>query len=172
MWCPLGAMSDPIPFFRSDAALSDDDGALPAATRSPTNYATSFIDLDFVYGRSEEDAEELRVLDGSGRMSLTSDGLPLRTADGESWLVRRVRDGHGSGMRLWVCGRVCCCCCCWRRTHNLRLKNANTLCWSWQNVSLNTLPRASSLFSINCDRCAVCVRLCPFRFVQLPFLAV
>lgn len=89
VWCPLGAESDPIPFFRSDAALSDDGGVLPAATRSPTNYATAYIDLDFVYGRSEEEAEEFRELEG-GRMSLTSDRLPLRSADGESWLVRRA----------------------------------------------------------------------------------
>ena len=87
VWCPLGANSDPIPFFRSDAALSDDGGALPAPTRSPTNYATSYIDLDFVYGRSEEDAQEFRELEG-GRMSLTSAGLPLRSDDGASWLVR------------------------------------------------------------------------------------
>eukprot|EP00752_Nemacystus_decipiens_P002581 g2416.t2 len=90
VWCPLGANSDPIPFFRSDASVSDDGGALPAPTRSPTNYATSFIDLDFVYGRSEEEAQEFRELEG-GRMSLTDDELPLRSADGESWLIADQR---------------------------------------------------------------------------------
>ncbi|CAM9311137.1 unnamed protein product [Ectocarpus fasciculatus] len=34
IWCPLGASSDPISFFRSDAGLSDDDGANSVETRS------------------------------------------------------------------------------------------------------------------------------------------
>lgn len=56
--------------------------------RSPTNYATSYLDLDFVYGRSEEEAEALRTLEG-GLMSITDAGLPLQNADG-TWQVRLV----------------------------------------------------------------------------------
>ena len=88
VWCPLGASSDPIPFFRSAAEASDDNGNLTAATRSPTNYATAFLDLDFVYGRSEAEAQSLRTLNGSGFMNLTDDGLPQRSEDGTTWLVR------------------------------------------------------------------------------------
>ena len=79
MWCPLGVDSDPIPFDRSDAAVAD-------SVRSPVNYATAYIDLDFVYGRSEAEAEALRTLEG-GFMNVTDSGVPQQNADG-TWLVR------------------------------------------------------------------------------------
>lgn len=79
VWCPLGEDSDPIPFFRSEATVTD-------SVRSPTNYATSFIDLDFVYGRSEEEAEVLRSFE-SGLMKVKDNGKPFRNEDG-TWLVR------------------------------------------------------------------------------------
>lgn len=81
VWCPLGEASDPIPFFRSEATVTD-------SVRSPTNHATSYIDLDFVYGRSEEGAKALRSLDG-GMMKMTEEGMPLRNDDG-TWLVSCV----------------------------------------------------------------------------------
>ncbi|CAN0486709.1 unnamed protein product, partial [Laminaria digitata] len=67
VWCPLGVDSDPIPFDRSDAAVSD-------FVRSPVNYATAYIDLDYVYGRSEAEAEALRTLEG-GLMNVTDSGV-------------------------------------------------------------------------------------------------
>lgn len=88
VWCPLGANSDPIPFFRSQAALSDDEGAYRAETRSPVNHATAFVDLDFVYGRSEDEAAALRTEDDTGFMNITERGLPFLNADG-TWLVRK-----------------------------------------------------------------------------------
>lgn len=79
VWCPLGEASDAIPFFRSSAEESD-------SSRNPINYATSYIDLDFVYGRSEDNASEYRTLeDGFMTMSSTT-GLPVLNADG-TWLV-------------------------------------------------------------------------------------
>lgn len=84
VWCPSGADSEPIPFFRSDASFTtDDDGAL---VRNPINYASAFLDLDFVYGRSEEEARDLRTMEG-GMMNLTDDGLPFLNKDG-TWKVR------------------------------------------------------------------------------------
>lgn len=80
IWCPQGESSDPIPFFRSDASVLD-------SVRNPTNYATSYIDLDFVYGRSEDASKELRTLEG-GFMILTESGLPFQNDDG-TWLVRK-----------------------------------------------------------------------------------
>ncbi|CBJ26336.1 peroxinectin precursor [Ectocarpus siliculosus] len=94
VWCPLGAESDPIPFYRSDAALSDDDGALGEETRSPVNYATAFVDLDFVYGRSEDEAAALRSsADGDGFMALTENGLPYVNDDG-TWLIADQRSAQ------------------------------------------------------------------------------
>ncbi|CAN0025010.1 unnamed protein product [Ectocarpus sp. 6 AP-2014] len=94
VWCPLGAESDPIPFYRSDAALSDDDGALDEETRSPVNYATAFVDLDFVYGRSEDEAAALRSsADGDGFMALTESGLPYVNDDG-TWLIADQRSAQ------------------------------------------------------------------------------
>ncbi|CAM9145144.1 unnamed protein product [Ectocarpus sp. 8 AP-2014] len=90
IWCPLGASSDPISFFRSNAGLSDDGGANSVETRSPVNYATAFIDLDFVYGRSEEDAATLRSSDGNGFMAVTERGLPYLNDDG-TWLIADQR---------------------------------------------------------------------------------
>ena len=80
VWCPLGASSDEISFDRSNAGMDNN------SVRSPINYATAYIDLDFVYGRNELDAEELRTLEG-GMMNITENGVPFRNADG-TWLVR------------------------------------------------------------------------------------
>lgn len=89
MWCPLGADSDAISFSRSEAGISDDDGALAEETRSPVNQATAYIDLDFVYGRSEDDATALRTDDDTGFMNITDRGLPYLNADG-TWMVSYV----------------------------------------------------------------------------------
>ena len=53
--------------------------------RNPLNLATSYIDLDFMYGRSVEEAEALRTME-NGYMNLTEDGMPVRNDDG-TWLV-------------------------------------------------------------------------------------
>ena len=87
VWCPQGAASEDISFFRSDAEVAD-------SVRSPVNYATAHIDLDFVYGRSEEEAKALRTLEG-GLMNVTGNGVPFRHADG-TWLVSRCV--------FWCCG--------------------------------------------------------------------
>ncbi|CAM9611990.1 unnamed protein product, partial [Ascophyllum nodosum] len=79
VWCPLGASSDEISFDRSNAGMDNN------SVRSPINYATAYINLDFVYGRNELDAEELRTLEG-GMMNITENGVPFRNADG-TWLV-------------------------------------------------------------------------------------
>lgn len=83
VWCPQGAASDDISFFRSDAAVDEDD-----AVRSPINYATAYIDLDFIYGRSVEEAAALRSLEG-GLMNVTDTGVPFQNADG-TWLVSKI----------------------------------------------------------------------------------
>lgn len=88
VWCPLGSLSDPIPFDRSDAQV---DGEIDGA-RSPINYATAFVDLDWVYGRDEEAAAALRTLDG-GHLNLTDDELPHLLADG-TWLVSEGTDSR------------------------------------------------------------------------------
>eukprot|EP00904_Undaria_pinnatifida_P011031 jgi/Undpi1/7058/HiC_scaffold_21.g09532.m1 len=79
LWCPLGADSDDIRFDRSDAAVG------PDFVRSPFNYATSYIDLDFMYGRSDEEAKEFRAMDG-GLMNVTDTGVPFQNADG-TWMI-------------------------------------------------------------------------------------
>ena len=53
--------------------------------RNPLNLATSYIDLDFMYGRSVEAAEALRTME-NGYMNLTEDGMPVKNDDG-TWLV-------------------------------------------------------------------------------------
>lgn len=78
VWCPLGALSDDILFNRSEAAVV-------SSVRNPVNYATAFIDLDFMYGRSKEEADALRSFD-SGLMNVTDSGVPFRNEDG-TWLV-------------------------------------------------------------------------------------
>lgn len=80
VWCPLGAVSDPIPFNRSEAA-----GDAAGGARSPINHATAFVDLDWMYGRDESAAAALRTLTG-GYLNLTDDELPHLLADG-TWLV-------------------------------------------------------------------------------------
>lgn len=79
VWCPLGEASDPIPFYRSDAEVT-------ATSRNPINYATSYIDLDFVYGRSKDESDRLRGVDGDGKLAIGDDGLPVKNDDG-TWLV-------------------------------------------------------------------------------------
>ena len=91
VWCPLGAVSDDIRFDRSDAAVGLD------SVRSPVNYATSYIDLDFMYGRSEEEAKGFRTMEG-GLMNVTDTGVPFQNVDG-TWMVslaavRTVRTRH------------------------------------------------------------------------------
>ena len=90
VWCPEGSLSDPIPFNRSRGELdTDGDGA-----RSPVNYATAYVDLDWLYGRDEDSAEALRTLE-SGYMNLTDEDLPHLLSDG-TWLVSETRT------RTWV----------------------------------------------------------------------
>lgn len=80
-FCPLqGSDSDPISFYRSDGSIDEGEGY-----RNPVNYATSYLDLDFVYSRSEEEAQALRTLEG-GFMKVSASGIPLRNSDG-TWLV-------------------------------------------------------------------------------------
>lgn len=90
IWCPDGEASDPIPFYRSSASVSSSPkystSALPEPTRNPINYATAFLDLDFLYGRNEATAESLRKLEG-GLMLLDDNDLPLLNDDG-TWQVR------------------------------------------------------------------------------------
>ncbi|CAM9820602.1 unnamed protein product, partial [Ectocarpus sp. 4 AP-2014] len=83
VWCPLGAASEDIPFSRSDAAEGTD------GVRSPINYASSYIDLDFVYGRSAEEAELLRTME-DGFMNVTDSGVPFQNEDG-TWLMADQR---------------------------------------------------------------------------------
>lgn len=84
IWCPSGAESEPIEFFRSEAGIGEDiDGN---RVRNPVNHATAFIDLDFMYGRTEEEARSLRAFQ-NGRMSMTDDELPFLNEDG-TWKVR------------------------------------------------------------------------------------
>lgn len=90
VWCPVGADSDEIIFDRSDAAAGSD------SVRSPVNYATSYIDLDFMYGRSEEEAKGFRKLEG-GLMNVTASGVPFQNVDG-TWMVSRVA-GYRAGRR-------------------------------------------------------------------------
>ncbi|CAM9989804.1 unnamed protein product, partial [Ascophyllum nodosum] len=77
VWCPEGSASEDIEFFRSQA---DESGV-----RNPLNLATSYIDLDFMYGRSVEAAEALRTME-NGYMNLTEDGMPVQNDDG-TWLI-------------------------------------------------------------------------------------
>ena len=97
VWCPEGAASDPIPFNRSEATES-------GSVRSPINHATSYIDLDFVYGRSKEEADTLRSFEG-GMMKISEDGIPLRSVDG-TWLVSYSRPIVSPKMFQMVSGAV------------------------------------------------------------------
>lgn len=78
VWCPLGASSDEIPFHRSNAAISN-------SVRNPVNYATAYIDLDYMYGRSQDEAKEFRTFEG-GFMNVTGTGVPFQNSDG-TWVV-------------------------------------------------------------------------------------
>lgn len=79
VWCPLGEASDPIPFYRSEAEVAGE-------SRNPINYATSYLDLDFVYGRSKDESDKLRSFDGDGKLVIDVNGLPVQNEDG-TWLV-------------------------------------------------------------------------------------
>ena len=81
VWCPMGAESEDINFYRSNASVS-------GSTRSPVNYATSYIDLDFMYGRSKEEADAFRAFE-SGFMNVTETGVPFHNANG-TWMVSRA----------------------------------------------------------------------------------
>lgn len=84
VWCPLGGASDPISFYRSDAEVT-------ATSRNPINYATSYIDLDFVYGRSKAESDSLRSSNNDGKLVLDDNGrLPVQNDDG-TWLVNPKR---------------------------------------------------------------------------------
>ncbi|CAM9342758.1 unnamed protein product [Discosporangium mesarthrocarpum] len=84
VWCPFGLASEPIPFFRSQA-----EEGLQTGTRDPINFATAYLDLDFVYGRDQETADSLRTKEG-GMMILTEHGMPVQMAD-SSWLLADQR---------------------------------------------------------------------------------
>lgn len=86
VWCPQGDASDPIPYFRSNAEVSD-------SIRNPVNYATSYIDADFVYGRSEDEANALRTMEGGFMIMSEATGLPVLDANG-TWLVRKTMQAH------------------------------------------------------------------------------
>lgn len=81
VWCPLGLLSESISFNRSQGEIDAEGGG----TRSPTNYATAYVDLDWLYGRDEESAAALRTLE-SGYLNLTTAELPHLLPDG-TWLV-------------------------------------------------------------------------------------
>lgn len=84
---------------RSDAAEGTD------GVRSPINNASSYIDLDFVYGRSAEEAELLRTME-DGFMNVTDSGVPFQNEDG-TWLVS-VGERQAERRRetlMCLCGR-------------------------------------------------------------------
>lgn len=56
-----------------------------SGVQNPLNMATAFLDLDFMYGRSEAEAEALRTME-DGFMTVSDDGMPLQNDDG-TWLV-------------------------------------------------------------------------------------
>ena len=85
VWCPEGSLSDPIPFDRSEGEVDTDGNG----TRSPTNFATAYVDLDWLYGRDEDSAQALRTLE-SGYLKLSDAELPLLLPDG-TWLVSEMR---------------------------------------------------------------------------------
>lgn len=103
---PFSRPPPPLNFYtRSDAELDSNLGF-----RQPLNYATAYLDLDFVYGRSKAEAEALRTLEG-GLMTLATDGLPVQNND-NTWLVssialqkrkhaqKVVADAHNNSMPL------------------------------------------------------------------------
>ena len=94
VWCPLGSLSEPISFNRSQGGIDADGGG----ARSPTNFATSYLDLDWLYGRDEDSAAALRTL-ALGYLNLTTDELPHLLPDG-TWLVSEAR------VRAWGLGHV------------------------------------------------------------------
>lgn len=85
VWCPFGEDSDPIPFDRSEATLASSAADGGEAVRSPVNYATAYLDLDFVYGRTEVEARALRTQEG-GFMNVSESGIPHPDGEG-GWKV-------------------------------------------------------------------------------------
>eukprot|EP00904_Undaria_pinnatifida_P011388 jgi/Undpi1/737/HiC_scaffold_10.g04201.m1 len=85
VWCPLGSRSESISFNRSRGEIDTERGG----TRSPINYATAYVDLDWLYGRDEDSATALRTLE-SGYLNLTAEELPHLLPDG-TWLVADQR---------------------------------------------------------------------------------
>lgn len=73
--------SEDIPFYRSDWSFSSGSSA-----RTPINYASAYLDLDFLYGRTEEEALSLRSME-DGLMNISGQGIPHRNPDG-TWKVR------------------------------------------------------------------------------------
>lgn len=55
-------------------------------SRNPINYATSYVDLDFVYGRSKDESDSLRSFNGDGKLVVDDNGLPVQNDEG-TWLV-------------------------------------------------------------------------------------
>lgn len=88
VWCPQGIDSPSISFYRSEAAEASSVATGNESVRSPINYATAYIDLDFIYGRSEVEAQDLRTLEG-GFLNITDSGLPHQNADG-TWKVQII----------------------------------------------------------------------------------
>ncbi|CAM9856213.1 unnamed protein product, partial [Choristocarpus tenellus] len=86
IWCPFGSLSDPISFNRSESSLG---GSGDSNARAPINYATAYFDLDFVYGRDQESANELRAMEG-GLMTLGDNGMPMELSNG-LWLLADQR---------------------------------------------------------------------------------
>ena len=83
VWCPLDSVSEPISFNRSNGEIEADGGGV----RNPINYATAYIDLDWLYGRDDDSAAAIRTLD-AGKLNLTADDLPYLLPDG-TWLVSK-----------------------------------------------------------------------------------
>ena len=91
VWCPLGSRSESISFNRSRGEIDTERGG----TRSPINYATAYVDLDWLYGRDEDSATALRTLE-SGYLNLTAEELPHLLPDG-TWLVSVAQ----ACLRVW-----------------------------------------------------------------------
>lgn len=123
VWCPLGSSSEPISFNRSQSETDAEDNG----TRSPINYATAYLDLDWLYGRDNESARAIRTLE-LGYLNVTTAKLPHLLPDG-TWLVSGTRLGietWGRRTGLECLGR-------WERTKfqadsNRTLRTGNDKC--------------------------------------------
>jgi hypothetical protein len=76
--------------------ISADTTTSNSSARLPINAATSFMDLDCLYGRTEEAAAELRDPSKPGKMLLDDAGLPL-VRDG-AWLIADQRQSKLLGL--------------------------------------------------------------------------